>query len=146
MRVYSSLMTVPAGASVASVTYDDAAMIITRTLEYEDHTSTSIYDDVPSTRVEVERYTLESALEMLTDLDDAARRFICEWYPELGYMAAQIALYRSYSYITFMQVGSEGLRAWLEWHDFTSVEDAEDAGLWIIEDAAFTGYIIVSEV
>ncbi len=45
-----------------------------------------------------------------------------------------------------MQVSADGLRAWLEWHDFTSVESAEDAGLWIIEDAAFTGYIIVSEV
>ena len=146
MRLYSALITAPAGARVASVTYDDAAMIITRTLEYEDHTSTSIYDDMPSTRVEVERYTLESALEMLTDLDAAARSFVCEWYPELGYMVAQIALYRSYSYITFMQVGNEGLRAWLEWHDFTSVEAAENAGAWIIQDAAFTGYIIVSEV
>lgn len=146
MRPYNALISTPAGARVASVTYDDAAMIITRTLEYEDHTSTSIYDDVPSTRVEVERYTLESALEMLTDLDAGARRFICDWYPELGYMVAQIALYRSYSYITFMQVNNEDLRAWMEWHDFTSIEAAESAGAWIIQDAAFTGYIIVSEV
>ena len=145
MTVNSALMQVPAGARVASVTYDDAAMVLTRTLEYEDHTSTSIYDDVPSTRVEVERYTLDSALEMLTDLDVDARQFICDWYPELGYIAAQIALYRSYSYVTFMQVGNEGLRSFLEWHDFTSIEAAEDAGAWIIQDAAFTGYIIVSE-
>lgn len=47
MRPYNALISTPAGARVASVTYDDAAMIITRTLEYEDHTSTSIYDDVP---------------------------------------------------------------------------------------------------
>lgn len=146
MLVYNSLIEAPAGARVASVTYDDASMIITRTLEYEDHTSTSIYADVQTTRVEVERYTLESALEMLTNLDAAARRFICDWYPELGYMAAQIALYRSYSYITFMQVNSEDMRAWLEWHDFTSIEAAESAGAWILQDAAFTGYIVVSEV
>lgn len=146
MLVYNSLMQVPAGARVASVTYDDASMIVTRTLEYEDHTSTSIYVDVPQTRIEVERYTLDAALEMLTDLDAAARRFICDWYPELGYMAAQIALYRSYSYTTFTQVDHEGLRAWLEWHDFTSIEAAESAGAWILQDAAFTGYIVVSEV
>ena len=146
MRPYNALISTPAGARVASVTYDDAAMIITRTLEYYDHTSTSIYDDVPSTRVEVERYTLDAALEMLTDLDAEARSFICDWYPELGYIVAQIALYRSYSYVTFMQVGNEGLRSFLEWRDFTSIEAAEDAGAWIIQDAAFTGYIVVSEV
>lgn len=146
MLVYNSLTQVPTGARVASVTYDDASMVITRTLEYEDHTSTSIYADVPSTRIEVERYTLDAALEMLTDLDAAARLFVCDWYPELGYMAAQIALYRSYSYITFMQVNSEDLRAWLEWHDFTSIDAAESAGAWILQDAAFTGYIVVSEV
>ena len=146
MLVHNALIEAPTGARVASVTYDDASMTITRTLEYEDHASTSIYADVQTTRVEVERYTLESALEMLTNLDAAARRFICDWYPELGYMAAQIALYRSYSYITFMQVNSEDMRAWLEWHDFTSIEDAESAGAWILQDAAFTGYIVVSEV
>ena len=146
MLVNNALMQAPAGAHVASVTYDDASMIVTRTLEYEDHTSTSIYADVPQTRIEVERYTLDAALEMLTDLDAAARRFICDWYQELGYMVAQIALYRSYSYTTFMQVNNEDLRAWLEWHDFTSIESAEDAGAWILQDAAFTGYIIVSEV
>ena len=146
MLVYNSLAQVPTGARVASVTYDDASMLITRTLEYEDHTSTSIYADVQTTRVEVERYTLESALEMLTNLDAAARRFICDWYPELGYMAAQIALYQSYSFITFTQANSEDLRAWLEWHDFTSIEAAESAGAWILQDAAFTGYIVVSEV
>ena len=146
MLVYNSLTQVPTGARVTSVTYDDASMVITRTLEYEDHTSTSIYADVPSTRIEVERYTLDAALEMLTDLDAAARRFVCDWYPELGYMAAQIALYRSYSYITFMQVNCEDLRAWLEWHDFTSIEAAESAGAWILQDAGFTGYIVVSEV
>lgn len=56
MIVSNALIEVPASARVASVTYDDASMIITRTLEYEDHTSTSIYADVPSTRVEVETW------------------------------------------------------------------------------------------